>query len=168
MSERLPAERPERDTGIRYPEETKERAYQLWAFLLGGNAEKVAAELAKLDPPVIVDGRTVRDWATRYQWAVRRADDWRRIAPDLSLQTVVETRYGLLEAARMARGIVASDDPKIGSRDRLAAGALLQRIEESLRTLAVQADHASARLPATTTPEEAEQRIAELRERMRR
>ncbi len=34
---------PPKDTGTRYTDAEKEIAYQLWAFKLGGNCEKVSA-----------------------------------------------------------------------------------------------------------------------------
>jgi hypothetical protein len=133
----------------RHTDETRELAYQLWAFTLGGNCVRVAAALAKMSPPIDVDVRAVQRWAESEHWAIRRADDWTQIAPDLARQTAIEARYGLLESATMARDMVTNDRmrtittisptgsvttkevPEVSAKDRLTAGLLLDKIASS-------------------------------------
>ena len=135
----------------RFSDEAREAAYQLWAFQYRGNAEKVSAALAKHDPPIKVDARSVQRWAKDGQWAIRKADDWRKIAPDLGRQTVIEADYGTLETAVRMREIVNDDTlltiettspsgsvtrrqvPRTATKDRIAAGELLRKIGEFLR-----------------------------------
>jgi hypothetical protein len=170
----------------RHTDETRELAYQLWAFTHGGNCVRVAAALAKMSPPIDVDVRAVQRWAESEQWAVRRADDWRQIAPDLSRQTIIESRYGLLETARMARDMVMNDrtrttttvtpngsvrteeKPEVSNKERIMAGMLLQKIDTDLRSLAPLSElPPSQDTPPITTPEEALAFLAAYRTRPR-
>lgn len=134
------AERPARDTGKRYDSETKERAYQLWAFRYGGNCERVAEAMAELIPPTILDGRIVRYWAQHYKWAIRRYQDWQQIAPDLVRTLGIDLTFGLLETAAEMRRLVSStktrivttispsgsvrteEKPEVSNSDRISAG----------------------------------------------
>lgn len=134
----------------RWPAECRDLAYQLWAFVCGRNAAKVAAMLA--DRGSSVPERTVQYWASSGEWAKRASDDLGRIAPDIRQQTIAELIYGGLEAARGLRSVVVGDLPgdiEAGIRaadDDLAAGVvdaterkqrvddLLNRAERLLKT----------------------------------
>ncbi len=93
------------DRGYRHPDEVKETAYQLWAFKLGGNSEKVAAALK-------ISDRTVRDWSQRYEWPIRRYKDWQTIAPDLVRTLGIDLTFGLIETAAEMRRIVTTTETR--------------------------------------------------------
>lgn len=184
MDEVMP-ESPATGTGTRYDDETKERAYQLWAFVLGGNAEKVAARLAESKPPVKVDGRTVRDWVNRYKWPIRRYNDWQQIAPDLIRTLGIDLTFGLLETAAEMRRIVTStkmlkittttpmgsqrteEVPEIEPKDRIAAGKWIGDNYARLRELGLSAGPPMLDQPTEPldpSPEAAAERIRLRRE----
>lgn len=138
----------------RFSDHAKEIVYQMWAFQYAGNARKVSEALERQTPPISVDERSIRQWAKDGQWAIRRADDWQRIAPDLMRQTAIETRYGLLETAITMRDIVTNtrtrtitktygettevqEVPEVQTKDRIAAGKLLSEIDSELRQIAM-------------------------------
>lgn len=142
----------------RFSDRAKEIVYQMWAFQYAGNARKVSEALERQTPPISVDERSIRQWAKDGQWAIKRADDWRRIAPDLDRQTIIETRYGLLETAIEMRDIVTNtrtrkitkttgsgedvtvtveEVPEMATKDRIAAGKVLTEIDGALRNLAI-------------------------------
>lgn len=147
-----------RDEGTRYPDVVKERAYQLWAFKCGGDATKVSAALKEDKPPVKVDPHRIRDWARRYEWPMRRYQDWQQIAPDLIRTLGIDLTFGLLETAAEMRRIVTSNKmltietvtpmgsqhteevPEIATKDRIAAGKWIGENYARLRELGVHND----------------------------
>jgi hypothetical protein len=164
MSETANLDTPaERDEGTRYPAWIKAFAFQLWAFRCSGDAAKVSAMLAAHDPPAEVDPHRIRDWARRYEWAIRRHEDWRTIAPDLVQTGVIDVQLGFVESAAVMRALV--NDPTAAARDRIAAAGWLKGPQETIATL--EAAHAQREplpeLAPVTTTEEALERINLLR-----
>lgn len=116
-----------------HSEETRQLAYQVWAFVAGRSLKATQTTL-RLDHEVEVPYRTLVDWTTRYQWAERADADLLAIAPDIDKQTIGELILGKLEAARCLRravreGVMKEDRP---SRDEIMASiALLDRTGHS-------------------------------------
>lgn len=109
-------ESPVRDTGTRYPDETKELAYQLWAFLAGRNASEVSRMLATEEHgAVTVPRETVAYWAREYGWAARVDRELESIAPDLRRQAFSELLIAGHEATRYLREVMRGmhDSPAI-------------------------------------------------------
>lgn len=173
-----------RGRAARFSDHAKELVYQMWAFQYAGNARKVSEALERQTPPITVDERSIRQWAKDGQWAIRRADDWRQIAPDLMRQTIIETRYGLLETAIEMRSIVTNtrtrriervssdgeattveEVPEVQTKDRIAAGKLLNDIDSELRMLALADAPVERRSdePLDTSPAAAAERIRQRR-----
>lgn len=104
-------------TGTRYSDETKEIAYQLWAFATARNASEVARQLkteewGHLDVP----RETVAYWAREYEWSKRADADVHSIAPNLRYQTFAELLFAGHDGARYIRRVVRGDEdvPFIG------------------------------------------------------
>ena len=196
MSDRVPADTADTltddaalDEGTRYPDTVKDLAYQLWAFELGGNAEKVSVALAQQSPPVVIDGRRVRDWAMRYQWAIRRYKDWYSIAPDVLRTTAIDLQFGIMETAAEMRRLLKSDKtstvttisrqgstrieekPEVSVSDRIAAGRWIGENYARLRELGLTTQQAPERdtgdqaTDTALTSDEAYRRIMARRER---
>jgi len=116
-----------------HSEETRQLAYQVWAFVAGRSLKATQTTL-RLDHEVEVPYRTLVDWTTRYQWAERADADLLAIAPDIDKQTIGELILGKLEAARCLRravreGVTKEERP---SRDEIMASiALLDRTGHS-------------------------------------
>lgn len=88
--------------GEKHDEETRELAYQVWAFEAGRSVNQTRAALLQsydLDIPI----RTLYDWRTRYSWPARVDADLAAVAPDIRRQTVGELIMGALEGARTLR-----------------------------------------------------------------
>jgi hypothetical protein len=119
------------DNGKRYSEETRELAYELWAFVAGENCEEVAALLAREEyGAVVVPARTVRDWVTRFGWVERLASELDALAPAIRAKTARELVLGGLDAARVLRRATRDDVPPGAKPDKVAvtaAVALLDR-----------------------------------------
>lgn len=110
-------------TAIAHPEETRELAYQLWAFIAGRNAARVAALLAQ-DHDTAVPERTVQYWANHYNWAQRASEDVARIAPDLRYQAFSELLFAGLDGARYIRRVNAGEEQPDKVRAQLAIAAV--------------------------------------------
>jgi hypothetical protein len=114
------------DRSKRYPDETKELAYQLWAFAAARNASEVARLLADGeygidDPPPI---RTVTHWVTEHGWADRATRDVQSIAPDLRHQAFSELLFAGLDGARYIRRVNAGKEAPDKVRAMLAVAAV--------------------------------------------
>jgi hypothetical protein len=91
-----------------HPDESRDMAYQLWAFVAGRNATEVARLLASdAYGSHTVPARTVQHWASTEGWAERARDDVHRIAPDIRYQTFSELMFGALDGARYIRQVSA-------------------------------------------------------------
>jgi hypothetical protein len=119
------------ENGKRYTDETRELAYELWAFVAGENCEEVAALLAREEyGAVVVPARTVRDWVTRFGWVERLATELDALAPAIRAKTARELVLGGLDAARVLRRATRDDVPPGAKPDKVAvtaAVALLDR-----------------------------------------
>lgn len=111
-----------------HPQETRDLAYQLWAFVAGRDLRRVAELLASGDygesGPITVPDRTLRDWRDRYQWAERAAQDVERIAPDLRHQAFAELVFAGLDGAKYIRQVIAGTTPPDKVRAQLAVAAV--------------------------------------------
>ena len=107
--------------GNRYGGDTKESAYQLWAFRYRRNAERVAGALAGEDGQG-PDPSTVQRWAREDEWAKRADAELRALAPALDRADTAEVLIGRGE------GIAAMRDAVAGRFDHLPAAAINGRI----------------------------------------
>lgn len=89
-----------------WSEDTRELAYQLWAFVHGRSARAVAAALAT-EHGAAVPVRTVQHWASSGRWSERAAAELSAIAPDLHAGIVADLVLGAIDAARTLRRSVA-------------------------------------------------------------
>lgn len=117
------------DNGKRYDDETKELAYELWAYVTGENARDVAVMLSR--EGVTVPERTVRDWATRYGWAERVATELDTLAPAIRAKTARELVIGGLEAARTLRRSVRADLEGGERPDKTAVAAAVALLDRA-------------------------------------
>ncbi len=113
----------------RYGAQTRDLAYQLWAFRHGRNAEKVAAGLQDSCPQL--DGRTVRRWAVEEAWAERADREIRELAPAIHENNVASLIAGSPEAVQALREVARGDFPASAAGWAAArvkaAEAILQR-----------------------------------------
>lgn len=120
---------PESDRGTRYDDETRDEAYQLWAFRYGRNAERVAEAMQERFPGL--DGRTVRYWAQRDDWAVKVRQDLTALAPAIQQAIITDVIAGAGEGAQhlraVARGEAKAEPARVnaclGLLDRAGFGA---------------------------------------------
>lgn len=120
---------PSSHHGTRYDGETRELAYQLYAFKHGRNAEAVARELgAEGGKCPGLEGRTVRRWAVDEGWAARSDREIRELAPAIHACNVTSLLAGAPEAILALREVARGEgDPlKMGHRVK-AAVAILDR-----------------------------------------
>ena len=110
--------------GTRYGADTRDAAYQLWAFKHGRNAEAAARELGEECPGL--EGRTVRRWAAEGGWAERVEREVVALAPAVHRATVVDLIAGAGEAAAYLRAAVRGEQRAEAARVN-AAVALLDR-----------------------------------------
>lgn len=120
-----------------WPAETKEYAFQLWAYVCSRNAGCVARKLREEDrlpremPHVRVQ-EAVAHWAKRYQWRLRVTNDFAVIAPDLHEQMAQEIILGARTGIRYLRDVVdgraqTDDKGKVDGNRIRAALALVDR-----------------------------------------
>lgn len=109
----------------RYPEEVKELAYQLWAFVASRNASEVVRRLATEEHGGHdVPYQTVAYWVREYGWADRAARDVDSIAPDLRHQVFSELLFAGLEGAKYIRKVIDGDEHPDKVRVAAAIGAV--------------------------------------------
>lgn len=106
-----------------HTDETRELAYQLWAFIAARNNSKVA-ELLESEHAIIVPDRTIRDWVNRYNWAQRAAEDVQKIAPDIRFQAFSELLFAGLDGARYIRRVNSGEEVPNKTRLIAALGAV--------------------------------------------
>lgn len=109
---------------VPHDQQTRDLAYQLWAFAAGRQVSRVAALLASPEHNQPVPERTLRDWVTRYRWAERAAEDVARIAPDLRYQAFSELLFAGLDGARYIRRVNAGEEHPDKVRAQLAIAAV--------------------------------------------
>src|SRR5688572_19757021 len=100
--------------GTRYGPETRELAYQLWAFKHGQNGTAVAAELQSEFPGL--EARTVNLWAQAEGWHDRVERDVTELAPAVRRANVVGLIAGSAEAIQALRTVARGEytgDPKL-------------------------------------------------------
>lgn len=115
-------------TTDRWNDETRELAYQLWAYTCGRNATRVQRVLEQ-EHDAVVPVRTIQHWAASDRWGERVRDDLSAIAPDLHQTIVSELILGAVESARILRRSVgdASSDERPDKTQVMAAFGLLDR-----------------------------------------
>lgn len=112
-----------------WPDDAKERAYQLWAFRCSRDCVKVHDELAKEEDGYDVPIRTLQHWAVSLGWPQRAADQLTAIGPDFRRQALLELVAGQVDAARFVRRVVRGDEGPEPSKVKLAAAlAILDRV----------------------------------------
>ncbi len=112
--------------GRRYPAETVEMAYQLWAFKHGRNAQSVSDELSTEDNPLPV--ATVYRWAKEQRWAERADREIRELAPAIHAANVTSLIAGGPEAIQALREVTRGEgDPLTMGHRVKAAVAILDR-----------------------------------------
>jgi len=117
-----------RTNGTRYSDETKEVAYQLWAFATSRNASEVARRLSDEEwGSVQITKDTVAYWAREYGWAERATKDVQSIAPDLRHQAFSELLFAGLEGSKYIRQVITGTVPPDKTRV-LASIAAVDRI----------------------------------------
>jgi hypothetical protein len=93
--------RPDHGTGNRYPDSTRELAFEVWAFECGRDATATAARLglrlARSEPSP--DARTVRRWARSGGWHAEADARLRAVAPNLAANTRVLLALAANESA---------------------------------------------------------------------
>ena len=87
--------------GRRYPPETVEMAYQLWAFKHGRNAQSVSDELSTEDNRLPV--ATVYRWAKEQGWAERSDREIHDLAPAIHAANVTSLIAASPEAIATVR-----------------------------------------------------------------
>jgi hypothetical protein len=110
--------------GEKHDEETRELAYQVWAFEAGRKPAQTRAVLLQsyeTDVPL----RTIHDWVKRYSWAERVDADLAAIAPDIRRQTIAEIILGSLEGARLLRRSVQDGVEREERPDKVQVTAAL-------------------------------------------
>lgn len=114
-----------RDTSTRYPDEVKELAYQLWAFMSSRNASEVSRQLHTEDYGAIeVPRETVAYWVREYKWTERAERDVQAIAPNLRHQAFSELLFAGLDGAKYIRRVNAGQEPPDKVRAMLAVAAV--------------------------------------------
>ncbi len=115
--------------GTRYEAETRELAYQLYAFKHGRNAEAVARELGVVDGKCPgLEGRTVRRWAVERGWAACSDREIRELAPAIHASNVTSLIAGAPEAIQALREVARGEgDPLTMGHRVKAAVAILDR-----------------------------------------
>jgi hypothetical protein len=139
--------------GNRHPDNVKEVAYQLWAFVCSRRPGKVSELLqsGQYGEPVSVTDRTILSWSKDQAWSQRVQDDLRAIAPDLREQTITELIFGGLAGARYMRAVNEGWEAE-PNRERLSSSiAAVDRVGK--------ADHAST-LAVQSAPSAAEVSVA--------
>ena len=114
---------------IIWPAETKEYAFQLWAYICGRNAGAVARKLREenllpREMPHVRVQETVAHWAKRYNWRLRVTHDFAMIAPDLHDQLAQEIILGARSSVAHLRHVVDGETKPDGNRIRAALGLL--------------------------------------------
>ena len=120
-------ERDVRDTWSRRPidDETRETAYQYWAFRADRNAAR-AARLLQADG-VTIPADTIRSWVERHRWVARADIDAVQLAPAHRRQIIETLIYGGPESVGYLRGVVTGQEAP--DKTRVAAAvAILDRI----------------------------------------
>ncbi len=121
---------PSSHHGTRYDPETRELAYQLYAFKHGRNAEAVARELGADEGKCPgLEGRTVRRWAVEGGWADRADREIRELAPAIHAANVASLIAGSAEAVQAVREIQRGEfrDPQHAAVRLKAAEITLNR-----------------------------------------
>ncbi len=110
----------------RYPDEVKELAYQLWAFVCSRDCKKTYEALLSGDngDPVDVSYQAIAYWAREYGWADRATRDVQSIAPDLRHQAFSELLFAGLDGARYIRRVNAGKEQPDKVRAMLAVAAV--------------------------------------------
>lgn len=114
-----------------WSKETKEYAYQLWAYICGRNAGAVARRLREenmlpREMPHVRVQETVAHWAKKYEWRLRIKSDFKVIAPDLHDMIAQEVILGARESVEYLRKVVGEPGKHDANRVR-AALALMDR-----------------------------------------
>lgn len=118
------------EPGKQWPDETRELAYQLWAYVHGRDAKAVAATLAR-EHHATVPERTLQHWASSGRWAERAAGDLAAIAPALHQGIVADLILGAVESARLLRRSVSPDTAPDERPDKVAVTAALALLDRA-------------------------------------
>jgi len=106
-----------------YGEEERELAFQVWAYQASRNVVHTARlllEQHELDIP----RRTIQDWVEKGQWAIKRADSLRQLAPDLDQHVSLEIKLGSVDGVHLLRKVVQGDRDTIDLYGRQLAPAV--------------------------------------------
>lgn len=102
-----------------YDEGTQELAYQLWAYQCSRRVRDVVRALERDATGRIPDEHTVRRWVREQDWPARVADDIRLIAPDMTMQVIVDLVAGRNDAVAYLRRVVRhASEPAPFTNDR--------------------------------------------------
>ncbi len=112
--------------GRRYPAQTVEVAFQLWAFKHGRSAQSVSDELSTEDNRLPV--ATVYRWAKEHGWAERSDREIRELAPAIHASNVTSLVAASPEAIQALREVARGEgDPLTMGHRVKAAVAILDR-----------------------------------------
>lgn len=102
-----------------HPQEYREWAYQLWAFVCDQKATRVAERIANPEPddpiePREISARTIREWAKSEKWLERVEKDMKAIAPGIHQRVTTTIVAGSIEAADYLRQLINDEtaEPK--------------------------------------------------------
>ena len=114
---------PAKDTSIRYSDDDRQLAYEVWALEAGQNTEKTSAILSA-QHGLSVDGRRIRDWRDRHSWETRYAAEVEAAAPMLRHRAFGILVVGSPEAAAYLRAVVTGQEQPEKTRVAAAFGIL--------------------------------------------
>lgn len=146
--------------GVRYSDQLKELAYQLWAFVAGRSTKEVVRTLAsgEYGESVDVHRNTVDYWAREYKWTDRAEREIQAIAPNLRHQAFSELLFAGLDGAKYIRRVASGleDHPNI---DDIVNDESLNLTDKHLRIDAKLRAHDAARKTRSTVSIAAVDRI---------
>lgn len=109
---------------VRYSDEDRDLAYQLWAYQYSQDAMKVCNHLGAMEFPILVTDRTLRRWVENHKWHERIRQDLKSVAPAIHESNVLSIFIGAREAINFLREQTRGETVPSGPRTQ-GAGMLL-------------------------------------------